>query len=271
MESEHEIKLHVQLIAYGQDGVDRVAAHQHPHVPGVRWLVSVQSPDTEVTIPVTLSNREDFDIIVHKDRGAAKNRNHALDFDCNSELILLGDDDVDYNAESLVRLINAFAEHPDADIICCQYTSGGKFIKPYGSGEFSLSKPPFGWYPSGVEISFRRKIAANFKFNEKIGPGSGGLISGDDTVGFYDLLRKSRGGYCVHIAICEHAEETMSARLKLKPEFLKAHGAIMTHIKPYTWFPRLILHAHRTPIPFFRCLRHTLNGVLYAYRHRIFR
>lgn len=269
-ENTFPVKLQVQIAALGQDGINRVASHNHPAIRGVRWLVSLQNPHNTVVIPDELAKRDDFDIIVHHDVGVSKNRNHALEYPCDSELVLLSDDDVSYTEQSILDLIQAFDRNPDADIICGRYTIDGKSVKNYGDRQFSLDKPPFGWYPSLIEIAFRRRSLGTTRFNENIGPGSGKLIAGEDTIWFFDMMNKKVKGLGLPIVICEHDGESMGQRLKTHPDFLKAHGACMTHIKPLTWFPRLILHAWRAPMPFFRCLRHTLRGAVYAYTHRTF-
>ena len=271
MEPNDKIILQVQIITFGQDGIDRLASHNHPAVKGVSWLVSIQAPDGEITIPESLRHREDFDFVIHNDRGAAKNRNHALDFKCDSELILLSDDDLDYTDIALKQLIDAFRTHPDAEMICCRYTCFGKLVKNYGEGEFSLDKTPFGWYPSAVEIAFRRKSLGNVRFNENFGPGSGGFIAGDDSVWYVDMLRKGVNGIGMPITICSHDAPTQSLKQQTNPEFLKSYGACMIHSKPYSWLPRLFLHAHRTPMPFFKCLRYTFTGAILAVRKRVFR
>ena len=263
--------MQVQIAAYGQAGLDRVAAHVHPETEGVRWLVSVQDGGEEILIPENLALRKDFDIIVSSDKGVSKNRNHALDYACDSEIVLLSDDDVDYNEAGLKRLMEAFEQHPEADFICCRYKSFGEYTKNYGTGEFDVRKAPFGWYPTTFEMAYRRKKAEGIRFNENVGPGSGKLISGEDSVFYSDLLRKGLHGVGLPIDLCEHNGATTGERLATDPEFLKAKGACVMYEKPVTWFPRFLVHAHRAPIPFFKYLKYTIGGVMYARRERIFK
>lgn len=272
MEASKHTVLQVQIAAFGQEGIDRVAAHQHPQIEGVRWLVSLQMPEGEVRIPDALAVRQDFDIIIHRDKGLARNRNHALDFPSDSGIVLIADDDIDYSAEGLLALIQAFADYPEADIICCRYLNNGQYVKNYGDGTvFSLKKPPFGWYVSSIEMAFRREVVGSLRFNENTGIGSGKLIAGEDSIFFVDLLRQGANGICAPIDIGSHNHDTTGERLQTDPEFLKSHGACLTHIKPVTWFPRLLLHARRNSLPFFSCLRHTLAGAVYALIHRPFK
>lgn len=266
-----KIKLQVQLVAFRQEGVERLVAHTHPRVEGVRWLVAVQTGGDTIHIPPELSARQDFDIIVNDDRGHAKNRNHALDFDCDSELILFGDDDVDYYADSLRRLMAAFDTHADIDMICARYRCNGGYVKNYGDGEFSLARPPFGWYVATFEMAVRRDALGTIRFNEKMRVGDGGLVCGEDSIFLADMLRAGRKGLGIPLDLCAHNQPTSGERLATDPRFFFAYGACLTHIKPISWLPRLVLQAHRTPAPFGSSLITMLRGAHHAFKHRIFK
>lgn len=269
--SDEIVTMQVQIASYGVDGIKRVAAGKYPRVPGVRYLVSWQAPEPTPPIPEEIVSRDDFDIVISHDRGLARNRNHALDFPSDSEVILLSDDDVEYSEEGLRALQEKYRLHPEADIICCRYLCDNWYIKNYGEGDFSLSKTPFGWYPTTFEITFRRRAIKGLRFNEKTGLASGVLIAGEDSTWFADLRRKGAKGIGAAIDLCSHPGLSTGERLATDPEYLFTHGAILTHIKPISWFPRLLLHAHRSDLPFFACLRHTLRGAIFAYTHKIFR
>ena len=271
MDKSGRTLLQVQIVAFGKDGIERVVKHSHPHIDGVKWLVSWQSTDPHIPIPKELSERDDFDIIIHYDKGVSRNRNYALDFPCESPYVLLSDDDVDYSKDSLLSLIKIFEDFPEADIVCCRYKCNGGYVKNYGDGVFSLDNTPFGWYPTTFEMAFRRKSLNGIRFNENIGPGSGKLIAGEDSIWYCDMIKHGAKGIGYPLDICEHNQSTTGERLITDPDFLKSYGACMVHIKPLTWFPRLILHAHRTSMPFFKCLYHTLSGVKYSFTHHIFK
>ncbi|MCH5221027.1 MAG: glycosyltransferase [Muribaculaceae bacterium] len=264
-------KLQVQIAVYGHDGMSRLLEHSHPQEPGVQWLVSWQVPDGDCTVPQALLARDDFDVIVNRDRGVAKNRNHALDVSDDAPWCLLSDDDVDYEADALRELMGAFDEYPEADIICCRYLSRGSYTKNYGEGVFTLNRAPKGWYAATIEMAFRRESCKGLRFNENFGPGSGRLISGEDSVWFCDMMRKGLKGVCVPIDLCSHDGETSGERLARDKEFVKAQGAIIIHSKPLTWLPRLLLYAYRSPKPYFWYLYHSLRGVIYAVVHRIYK
>lgn len=263
--------LQVQLCTFGEAGMKRLLASRHPAVEGVCWLVSWQQPDAPLPIPDELASRPDFEVITSADRGISLNRNHALDHPGDVPLVLIGDDDVNYSSEGLRELIETFGRHPEADVVCCRYTCFGRYVKPYGEGVIALERPPFGWYITAFELAFRRDCLRGLRFNENISIGTPRIIAGEETVFLCDLQRQGVRGLIAPIDIGAHDHATTSERLRTDPSLLFTHGAVLTHTHPGTWLPRLLLHARRTPMPFFRCLRHTLAGSLYALRTGLLR
>ncbi|MDE6242705.1 MAG: glycosyltransferase [Muribaculaceae bacterium] len=271
MERREEVRLEVQVAVYGPDGMKRYLASRHPQVEGVKWLVSWQQPDSSEPVPGELLQREDTEVIVFADRGVSRNRNHGLDHGGTSDYILIGDDDVDYSAESLVQIIRAFDERPDIGILCLRYTCFGRYVKPYGEGEFDICDSPFGWYPTSFEMALRRSMLREVRFNENLSIGSPKLICGEEDVLLHDLKRRKVKGRGLPIVVGEHNHETTSERLAADPQYVFTHGAVTTLLCPWTWPLRMLLHAYRSPMPYFRYIRHTLAGSLYAYRTRPFR
>ena len=264
------VELQVQLCLYGPEGMKRLLAAEHPEVSGVSWLVSWQLPEGPLPVPEEIRSRDDFEVIISHDRGLSRNRNHALDYPGDAPLILIGDDDVSYSAEALRELIATFRRHPREDVVCCRYTCFGEYTKPYGHGEISLARPPFGWYLTSFELAMRRSCLNGLRFNENLGLGSPRLVAGEETVFLHDLLRRGARGIMAPIDIGSHDHATTGERLCTDPSFLFTHGAVLTHIHPCTWPLRLLLHAWRTQMPFLTCLRHTLSGAFYAFRAGIF-
>lgn len=264
------IELQVQLCLYGAEGMKRLLAAEHPAVDGVGWLVSWQLPDGPLPVPEEISSRDDFEVIISHDRGLSRNRNHALAHPAGAPLILIGDDDVSYSADALRELIETFRRHPEADVVCCRYTCFGRYTKPYGQGEISVACPPFGWYLTSFELAMRRSCLNGLRFNENLGLGAPRLVAGEETVFLHDLLRRGAKGIIVPVDIGTHDHPTTGERLRTDPRFLFTHGAVHTHIHPCTWPLRLLLHAVRTPMPWLKCLRHTVAGAFYAFREGIF-
>lgn len=254
--------LQIQISAYGREGLDSFAAHRHPRVQGVCWLVCVQVPEGETVVPKALAEREDIEVVMYRDKGLSRNRNHGLEHPGESEWILIGDDDVDYTAEGLQALLEALQSHPEAGVVCGRYKCRGEYVKAYGEGEFNLRKPPYGWYVTSFEMAVRRSSIGKLRFDERFGIGSGHFVAGEESLFLHDLLRSGAVGVGVPVDICSHEEATTGERLRTDPDFLKTYGAVLVRLKPVTWPLRLVLHAWRTPLPFFRCLSHTLRGAL---------
>lgn len=271
MERGAEVRIEVQVAVYGADGMQRYLAARHPVVAGVKWLLSWQQPDSSLPVPEELLRRDDTEVIIFQDRGLSRNRNHSLDYGGESDYILIGDDDVDYSADALLQLIRAFDERPQVGVICGRYTCRGEYVKPYGAGEFDINDAPFGWYATSFEIALRRSMLRGVRFNEKLGIGAPKLICGEEDVLLHDLRRKGVEGRGLPIVIGEHNRPTTSERLATDARYVFTHGAVMTLLCPLTWPLRMLLHARRSPMPYFRYLCHTLAGALYAYRTRPFR
>lgn len=113
--------LEVMICTYGVAGIRRVAAHSHPRVEGVRYLVGWQMPKGEVDaeVPEALL-RDDFIILRHASSGLSKNRNYIL-ARATAPLLLVSDDDVDYTTEGLCGIIESFARYPHCDLLTFRY------------------------------------------------------------------------------------------------------------------------------------------------------
>lgn len=264
--------LQIQIVAFRQEGIDRVAAHNHPRIDGVKWLVSLQTGDRKVSVPASLSERDDFTVIVHEDTGVARNRNHALDFPDNSDWVLFSDDDADYSDDGVHAVLEAIKKYgQEANVLCFRYLSNGCFVKNYGDDVTDLRKPPRGWYPSTLEMAFRRDAFPVVRFNEFFGPGSGRFMTGEDTVWFSDVMRRKQArALLVPVTVCNHDSDSTGIRMKNTTDFIKAHGSMMFHLKPVTWAPRLVVHALRSDVPFVRYMKNALSGVADALRYRVF-
>jgi len=271
MECGATIKLQVQICVFGAAGMRRLAAATHPRMPQVSWLVSWQLPEGDPQLPVQIAERSDFEVIVHRDSGLSRNRNHALDHASRVPYILIGDDDVDYSEIGLQAIIDTFDARADVDVICMRYSCGGSYVKPYGEGEFSLRRPPFGWYVTSFELAFRRRCLRGLRFNERLGLGAPRLVAGEETVFLHDLLRQGADGVGLPVDVGRHDAATTGERCACQPAFLFTYGAVLTHLKPLSWPLRLLLHARRAQASAAFCLRHTLAGAVYALRTRLFR
>lgn len=263
-EINSNIKLQVLICTLGEAGIRRVAEGSHPRVPGVEYLVSWQLPDGDVAIPDELL-RPDFKIIKNATRGLSRNRNLSIAA-ATASYCLISDDDLDYFADSLARIIEIFDKNPGLDIATFKYS--GADTKRYPDHSFNLSKPPKGYYVSSVEIAFRRTavIETGIKFNERFGIGAE-FPAGEEDIWIHDMLKRKLKGNFFPITIACHPGETTGIRLASDPDIIRTKGAVFVRIHPWSWPLRMLAHAWRNhtsdpSISTFTYLISWLNGAL---------
>lgn len=324
------IQLQLQVCTLGLQGLERLARTQRPQVDGVEYLVSCQLPieksaqasaneDTqasadediqdsanEVAAQAIATNqaevlqlaseelkaflqREDVKLHIIHSRGVSKNRNNALSL-ATAPLSLLSDDDVDYTAEGLQAIIQAFEQAPQADVVSFQFRQGEKpnqgeqqnqGEKPnqnqkfYPDKAFHHQHPPKGFYISLIEIAFRtKKVQAHCRFNENFGIGAAHFPSGEEDILLKDMLKA--GLNCVYepICICSHPSLSTGTRRFADPAFLQCKGAIFSYIHPNTWLLRLVKGAitegRKKRVSPWIFLSNTLKGVCLAKRLKVF-
>lgn len=304
------IQLQLQVCTLGLQGLERLARTKRPRVDGVEYLVSCQLPieksvqasadeanqasANEVAVQAIATNqaevlqmaseelkaflqRKDVKLHIIHSRGVSKNRNNALCL-ATAPLSLLSDDDVDYTAEGLQAIIQAFEQAPQADVISFQFRQGEKpnqNQKFYPDKAFHHQHPPKGFYISVIEIAFRtKKVQAHCRFNENFGIGAEHFPSGEEDILLKDMLKA--GLNCVYepICICSHPSLSTGTRRFADPAFLQCKGAIFSYIHPNTWLLRLVKGAitegRKKRVSPWIFLSNTLKGVCLAKRLKVF-
>lgn len=272
----NKCQLQVMVSTFGSEGINRISLSSHPMVEGVEYIVSWQTGDTPAAIPASMAMRPDMHIYPSSTKGLAVNRNLALSH-ATAPLLLVGDDDVCYSAESLKSVVDAFASHPDADFIAFQYESKNS-AKSYPSAPHSLSHPPKGYYISSIEMAFRREaVGDKIRFNENFGIGAT-FPSGEEDLFLKDCLDAGLTCIFLPIAICRHDSPTTSARNLMLAARPQAKGAVFLRLHPGSWPLRMALHALRelplwrkglVPNPMSFC-REWLRGVRKAKQLNLF-
>lgn len=266
--------LQVMICTYGQEGLERVAKSSHPKVEGVEYLVSCQI-DSDFIIPKEL-DREDFRIFTTCSKGLSINRNNALSL-ASAPLLLISDDDIDYTEEGLRNVIDAFQNHPDADIITFRFESRYK-KKLYPTESVYLNTFPKGYYVSSIEIGLRRQsIQGKIWFNENFGIGAM-FPSGEEDVFMCECLDAGMKGIFEPLTIARHDGSTTSERNLMLPSRPQTKGAIFLRLHPHSWPLRMIAHAIRetplwikglTPSPMSYC-KNWIKGVITAKKKNVF-
>lgn len=233
--------LQVMICTYGADGIERLAKSSHPVISGVEYLVSWQT-DGNTPLPRSLK-RDDIKIFTIQGKGLSANRNHALG-KATAPLLLISDDDVEYTKDNLQRVITAFEDNPDADILTFKYDTQNCH-KTYPENSISLSTPFKGYFISSIEIAFRREsIQGKIWFNEFFGIGAV-FPSGEEDVFIKDCLANGLTGKFIPATIARHDGDTTTQRTAMHPTLSQTKGAVFLHTHPSDWIARMAVHAIR--------------------------
>ena len=237
-------RLQVMICTYGREGLERVAAGAHPPVEGVEYLVSCQEYPGSGAYPIPKALlRDDFRIITTDTKGLSVNRNIAL-ANATASLLLISDDDVDYTAEGLHAVIDAFSRHPDTDIMTFRYVSASH-VKSYPTHTCSLSDQVKKCFMTSFEIAFRRKsVQGRIWFNENFGIGAT-FPFGEEDIFLRDCLDAGLKGIFEPVTIARHDGHTTSGRNLMLPTRPMTKGADFIRLHPYDWPLRMITHTIR--------------------------
>lgn len=134
---------------------------------------------------------ENFKIYSYNEKGISKSRNKALEIS-DGDILLLCDDDVEYNDEYENIVKNEFLEHKNADIIVFNLESPNRKIR-YDKKNKKVhfyNCLRYGTY----RIALKRESILKIKFNEKFGPGAK-YSSGEDNLFLIDCLKSKLNIY----------------------------------------------------------------------------
>lgn len=274
--TDETVNLEILICTIGEAGIQRTAASLHPRIEGVQYLISWQTPGNEsmIQVPDNLK-REDIWIVTHKSRGLCRNRNFAI-ANSHAPVVLIGDDDVDYSYEGILEFLECLKKNPETDIFLLRYLNNESFVKPYPEYPTPYREAPRGYYATSFEIAFRRRVIEELgiRFNEKLGLGNPVLKCGEEDVFLYDAMKKGASAMIYPITIGSHDQPTTGERDATEDYFIMTHAAVMKHIMPWTWCPRLLVHAIRHQNQgkgkATSYLRLCLAGIRYARREQVF-
>ena len=170
------------------------------------------------------------------EQGTSKNKNRAIK-NATNDILLFGDDDVDYLDDTMQKVTHAFDEHHEADIITFQ------IVTPEGKPFKNYKKDPFYFTPwnvnkvSNIEMACRRKSIVNngLMFDEYFGVGTT-LPLGEEPIFLADALKIGLKILYVPIPIVIHPP--ISSGTRYTKDNIIARGAVNTRI--YGWSGYLI-------------------------------
>ena len=158
------------LICTIDEGILRVPHVLMPPADGISYVVSMQytSPPKQSLVPPVLNERGDVTLTLLEGRGLSRNRNNAI-LHSKGDVLLMADDDCRYTPELIAHIFEAYAQHPEADVIHFQAQDlEGHPLHPYPAS-----------FVSSVELTFRRTVTT--RFDERFGLGSQ-FCSGEEQV-----------------------------------------------------------------------------------------
>ena len=167
-------------------------------------LVIVQNSDS-TSLP-TFST--EVKVIELKNRGVAKSRNAAIT-NTESEYLLFGDDDIEFNESGIVSAVNYLNENPQISILLMQAVDeSGELRKRYPTKSHQLkltNSAKAATYEMMIRVSDIK--GAGIKFDEDFGAGAPNYL-GDEYIFIADALRSGLKGRFEPIVIATHPTES---------------------------------------------------------------
>ena len=265
--SKHgKIKLQILISTFGSR-IERINTDGMPQVEGVEYVISCQNPDGMQLNTSHLDGREDIRISIFNDRGISRNRNHGLDL-ATADYVLISDDDISYNAEGLLKLIETFDADDETDIVTTRAITPEHHVYPL---DFHNLEKPWRFYsPIAFEIALRRNalIKSNVRFAESISLGTDYITCGEENFFFRRCLNAGLAGVFRNITVSEHHGPTTCTHSASEPGVRRAKGAFMPCERGYmAALVRLPVEAWRSPVNFFKALAYLTEGYCYYIRH----
>ena len=191
----------------------------------VNNLVIVQNPDG-TTIPTFTG---EVKVLELQSIGVAKSRNAALS-NTNTEYLIFGDDDIEFNESGITSAVNFLAANPKISILLMQAVDEtGALRKGYPSSAHKLkltNSAKAATYEMMVRVADIK--AAGVKFDENFGAGAENYL-GDEYIFIADALRSGLKGSFQPIVIAMHPSES-SGSLRNTAEDRVARSKIFNRV-----------------------------------------
>ncbi|MEF9919502.1 glycosyltransferase family A protein [Anaerorhabdus sp.] len=171
---------------------------------------------------------EDIDLITSNKKGLSKSRNIVLEY-ANSDIILIGDDDVFYVNEVQKIVIEAYRNNPKFDVICFKTNLSSLLLKDKRKLVNWLNLTSI----CSPQISFKIKSIRdnNISFNTLFGAGSNCFSSGEENIFISNCLKKGLNVLYLPIQIIDGynvENECESSWFKgYSKEYFESKGALM--------------------------------------------
>lgn len=167
-------------------------------------------------------------IVSFHEKGLSRSRNRALEL-ALGDVLLFSDDDIIFEKDIYKKIIKAYKELPDADIITFKAYTAKKPFKKYSNKYFKHNILSI-MHVSSWEISCKPKRIKEvcLKFNELFGLGSV-FPSSEENLFLWDALSKGLNVYFYPEFIVTHPSPKTSSH-NFSPEILKSKGAFFYEV-----------------------------------------
>ncbi len=265
------MKLEV-LISTLNEGINNIENIFHDRKENLQYLINHQIWKFKVDAEIKnrLQRRDDVNVFVRYEKGLSKNRNQAIE-NASCEICLIADDDIELVDGAEKKILDAFYNNPDADIITFQIESSmRRMSKKYSQRAF--------WYNfkklahiSSIEIAFKKSSIkdSGIFFDEVFGLGARYPI-GEEFIFLTDAYRKGLKILYLPEVIVSHPHPSSGARLD--DETIFARGAMFARVFGWKAFIVNFLFsikkytAYRKEISFFGYLTLLTKGTIDYFR-----
>ncbi|MCM1453766.1 MAG: glycosyltransferase [bacterium] len=237
------MQLEVLTAVYGIDGIHRLAASLRPAVDGVSYLVNIQGVYPGTVLPDELV-RPDMRVRFTDSIGVSRNRNELLDR-ATAPLVLMSDDDLDYTADGLRGVIEAFQNYPEADLLTFRHSGDDPTFVRFPARSFDLRETPKDYFVTCFDIAIRRNEATKeLRFDDRFSIGTP-FPQGEEDIFMADARRMKLRARYVPLTVSHHPGATTFPRLRATKDYISGKGAVFARTRPYTWPLRMLTHALR--------------------------
>lgn len=254
--------LSIAVATYGPEGMERLAKAELPRLEGLRYVVSWQK-SRNTPVPQSL-RRDDIDVYRFEEYGQSANRNNAYAH-CQTEWIMVGDDDFVYHTAGIKALMHFIADHPEADFIT--YRSETDLGTVYPDETAVLHWPlPKGYFVWSGELTFKK--STGLQCCPELGLNSPRMHGGEDEALLMSAIKRGLHAVFTPILIVSHPHPSTGSKKGRTAANLRALGCIIALGWPATAPARVLLKAWRTwrtgKAPFWKSLFFMAQGMLEA-------
>ena len=234
------LTLDIAIATYKSEGISKIEELLLPPIDNVRYIISWQQHEN-APIPDSILKRDDVSVSRIDQPGLSNNRNNSFRHGAG-DIILVADDDIDYNAEGIKSLIKAFEENPEMDAAIVKIDLNNK--KKYPSDGTIIGVPfPKGYFCNSPEIAIRRDKINDLQFYPKLGLGSKDMWAGEEELFLVSAIKRGLKIRFLDIEIGVHSAESTGD--KVNPGILRGQGFVISAIYPWSFLLRIPLKALR--------------------------